>query len=312
LHHSNIDRLVALYQLCYPQSYFNGNPKDYNLPLDDYLDEELEPFYNADTGKYITPREVQNYEEYGYNYSGPFFESFLKHKDSVRLRAEVIKYYGTDLHYPYNYYLDVDEIEKNLIDGPYTVRVFLGKPDADEKTPETDPHFVQSIFVFARGKNVKCENCEKNDKYIRQTVYMNKTMRRLNMDLVLDLPLEPIEDQFLQNQAEQALFNVVLIAVNRAGKLIYKWDRQSNFKPEPKVSAYYTVNPRSNVEEFLNHVAIVENNIKKEHSSGLKSLTELRGHGDNLLNDKRNEFQNNMKKIKDQARNRFLVDIREE
>jgi len=132
------------------------------------------------------------------------------------------------------------------------------------------------------------------------------------MDLVLDLPLEPIEDQFLQNQAEQALFNVVLIAVNRAGKLIYKWDRISNFKPEPKVSAYYTLNPRGHVEEFLKQTAIVENNIKKENSSGLKSLTEIRSHGDNLLNDKRNEFQNNLKKIKEQARNRFLVDIREE
>lgn len=160
LHHTNIDRLLAMYQLIVPNTYVsNGNtnrgmaqwqrgePKNAYTPL--------KPFTKNNRGDYYTSQDVKETRVLGYHYPETSDRSYsqvaravtqlygagqrtLTRRDN-ETSYETGQYQGRPIKEgDYHHVLSVTA-DKYAMDGSYTVHCFIGKPSSNSTSNSTAP-----------------------------------------------------------------------------------------------------------------------------------------------------------------------------
>ena len=183
LHHTNIDRLLAMYQLIVPNTYVaNGN---INRPMAQWNQGEaknsytpLKPFTKNNRGDYFTSNDVKETRVLGYHYPETSDRSYsqvaravtslygagartLTKRDYNETTAETGQYLGRPLKEgDYHHVLSV-VADKYAMDGSYTVHCFIGKPGSNSTAPysnSTAPYPVSnSTAPYTNGTSAEAD-----------------------------------------------------------------------------------------------------------------------------------------------------------
>ncbi|CAG8567940.1 21643_t:CDS:2 [Dentiscutata erythropus] len=181
LHHSNVDRLIAIWQACHPDVWIIGNSYTegtFTQEVDKYIDEntDLTPFRKSET-TYWTSKLVRDIKTLGYTY--PELEK--NHQPRELLRS-MLSYYHSTLYLQYHWRLTLT-VMKNKVGASFQIRVFLDLPTANASTPISSPNFAGLISIFARGKETQCANCLRNaNAVVHGNVDLTSCMKRLFID----------------------------------------------------------------------------------------------------------------------------------
>lgn len=169
--HSNIDRIMAIYQHRYPDTYLEPSKQakaSFTMAKDSVQDGDspLSPFrMNANPGTVWTSNHVRDWEHFGYTYpelkDKPSNESLTitinrmyqkksqglqnsTNTQSVRFRARNGDTKKADA---WQWMAEVNL--PSDIQTTYSVRAFLGAPNADPKKWATDPNYVGQVASLA-------------------------------------------------------------------------------------------------------------------------------------------------------------------
>eukprot|EP00250_Pteridium_aquilinum_P017985 c23884_g1_i1 orf=132-2228(-) len=195
-HHANVDRLVALWQYCYPHAWI----PDKSLQLDSegtytskpdseaLASTNLTPFrYSNDGQKFITSNDVRLVDgDCGYSYP-ELIQARKESWSSAKMLAYVMDLYKPPEYFVNRWVLVVEKIQKRAFNGPFSIRVFLDAPDASASTPTSSPNFAGEISVFARSNGgLRCANCERRE-CMRASLDLTKAMLRLGITTAEEL-----------------------------------------------------------------------------------------------------------------------------
>lgn len=153
LHHTNIDRLLAMYQLIVPNTYVaNGNINhgmaqwSQGEPKNSYT--PLKPFTKNNRGDYFTSEDVKETRVLGYHYPETSERSYsqvaravsqlygagqrtLSRRHDNETSSETGQYQGRPLKEgDYHHVLNIIA-DKYAMEGSYTVHCFIGKPSTN-------------------------------------------------------------------------------------------------------------------------------------------------------------------------------------
>lgn len=162
LHHTNIDRLLAMYQLIVPNSYVaNGN---INRPMAQWNQGEaknantpLKPFTKDTSGNYFTSNDVKETRVLGYYYPETSDRTYSQVARAVtslygggsrtltkRTDDQTGQYLGRPLKEG-DYHTVVEVIaDKYAMDGSYTVHCFVGQAGGNSTSNSTAPYSVSN------------------------------------------------------------------------------------------------------------------------------------------------------------------------
>lgn len=169
LHHCNVDRLFALWQSLYPNSWFHDEKES---------TKNLTPFHIKEPNyPYVNSNDMKNWEQWGYFYQGISFSDPLALRKFFPLSTlrKKPKYFW-NLHFP--------SIDRRNYGGSFEIRAFLKTDDFKirTKTSNTNPRYIGSISIFAVSKNVECNTCSQAEEQ-RGDLPLNSTMKRLKFDI---------------------------------------------------------------------------------------------------------------------------------
>ena len=170
LHHANVDRIFALWQALYPNSYLSNNTSD-----SPNQDTPLNPFRRTDT-QYWTSRLARDVKAFGYTYPelingtrqavvaaintlyGLFTDSRKRKREVTTTAATVTDEdiddymeYTDDIAATYNDYLVRVKISNQAANGSFIIALFSDEPITDESNYTTDPNFLTSLGIFSRS-----------------------------------------------------------------------------------------------------------------------------------------------------------------
>lgn len=195
LHHANVDRLLALWQVVYDDpsnpatwiqpeeekagtfTFPDGTTTDENTPLTPFrkreqLEDEAGNIDQSDMGAFYTSKGVRSLEHLGYTYP-ELIEWQAAGLTQAEMLTKINQIYSPSLDYTEGYRLHVNfkGIAKRRLNGPFSINVFVGydKSDyvVDASTPTKDnPYFAGSVSVFASSNAAsnKCANCRHPDR----------------------------------------------------------------------------------------------------------------------------------------------------
>ena len=180
LHHANIDRLFAMWQAIYPNSYItnstSASPNE-NTPL--------VPFRKTDT-EYWTSKSSRDTKAFGYTYPeliGATQQSVITAFNNLyggslpvgsgkrKRRAADTDGDTDDILTTYNDYVAHIKIANNAARTSFPVCLFLGEPITDPNDYASDPNYVGCFKVFTRTDLPKSHK-----KIVRGTVAMNTAL----------------------------------------------------------------------------------------------------------------------------------------
>ena len=209
LHHTNVDRLFAMWQVLNPNSYLTDDTTQ-----DPNQDTELHPFRQT-ASQYWTSRLARNLTVFGYTYPelvgwnqqtvinavnklyGPTSSSGRKRKralvpiDSVTSTTPPIvsnfiqsasdflniptSINGQDISWTTsNEYRAQIQVSSTAANGPFTLCLFLGEPSSDQSNYAADPNFVGLVGFFVPS-NVP----QSHAKLIQGTVSLTTAVNKL-------------------------------------------------------------------------------------------------------------------------------------
>ena len=192
LHHTNIDRVLAIWQKIYPNTYIDparqpsstyvirsGTTVDVNYALS--------PFHSTAAGAFHTSATARQVETFGYTYPeiqgnpsnatvinsvtqlyGSSARALLAKRDDDKKDEKKGSKKGDGKARDY---LTKIRIPWTALEGSYSVAVFLGEYNADPTTWATEPNFVGSHATLAS------QNTTPNDVIIPGTIKLNDALR---------------------------------------------------------------------------------------------------------------------------------------
>ncbi|CAG8572793.1 11162_t:CDS:2 [Dentiscutata heterogama] len=171
-HHVNMDRIFALWQKIYPNSWIISNIDvngTYTNIMGEVINEytELTPFRKSET-EFWTSDDVRDFTKLGYTY--PEVEKF--YGNSTAILNYVLELYKPDPHYDTRFFVKVT-IESGKVKGPFVIRVFVDLPSADSSTPTTSPNFAGFVAMWQSDAH--------NSTFVEGTVDITAAMERLNI-----------------------------------------------------------------------------------------------------------------------------------
>ncbi|CAG8612025.1 18057_t:CDS:2 [Dentiscutata erythropus] len=176
-HHVNVDRLIALWQGVFPDSWVpeaiadNGTYTD-ELHIKINENTDLTPFRKSST-EFWNSKDVRDIEKLGYSY---LQLTKFKGQDPKNLQAYLLELYKPDPHYYLRFYVKLT-INAGKLVGPYSIRVFLDLPSANAQTPVTSPHFAGFVAMWRSNTNSQINGTT----YVTGTVDITATMKRLGI-----------------------------------------------------------------------------------------------------------------------------------
>ncbi|MCO5550206.1 hypothetical protein L7F22_003688 [Adiantum nelumboides] len=259
-HHVNVDRLIALWQYCYPKAWIPHKPLQLNSD-GTYTDEPdsqanaktpLTPF-RLDADKFVSSEDVRMVDaDCGYSYP-EILEARKEGWTPAQMLSYVTKLYEPPENYLQRWVLMVERIVKRAFNGPFSIRVFIGKADANAGTSLSIPNFAGEIDIFARSAAVRCENCEKR-QCMRASLDLTKTMVRLG--LATTSLLSATTDPFGSGgPAPRNPFSetgsLTLVFVDLQGRPLDPFTALGSWQG-PKVALYFQQGvPRETINEFV-------------------------------------------------------------
>ncbi|KAF2020511.1 Di-copper centre-containing protein [Aaosphaeria arxii CBS 175.79] len=166
LHHCNIDRLIAIYQKRYPDTYVEDSPQAkasyyYAKNSTQGPSSPLKPFHMNAKGDFWTSNVVTNWESFGYTYP-----ELVGNPDNATLTKSINRLYKPDTQgLKTNQTLETRDsngnntanatdwmVEVNMpsdIQITYAVRAFLGEPNPDPRQWPTDKNYVGLVASLA-------------------------------------------------------------------------------------------------------------------------------------------------------------------
>lgn len=169
-HHCNIDRILAMYQARYPETYVERAPQakaSYTMAKDSEADAStpLAPFHMNAKGDMWTSSTIRKWESFGYTYP-----ELMNSPSNESLTLTINRMYRAQTQGLVNSTMQTPEMFKRNINGTikadaidwmaevnmptdiqstYSVRAFIGKPDEDPKKWATDPNYVGQVASLA-------------------------------------------------------------------------------------------------------------------------------------------------------------------
>ncbi|CAG8584266.1 17020_t:CDS:2, partial [Cetraspora pellucida] len=173
-HHSNMDRLFALWQGAFPDSWIPKKPNingTYTELINEELDEnsDLTPFRKTKT-EFWKSSDVRDFEKLGYTY---LEWQKLKSQGPKKIQSYLLELYKPDPHCEERFFVKVI-IEPGKLAGPYAIRVFIDLPTANIHTPTTSPHFAGLVAMWSGNK-------AHDDSFVVGTVDITAAMKRLGI-----------------------------------------------------------------------------------------------------------------------------------
>jgi len=186
LHHANVDRLFAIWQVLNPE-VFVGSKKtelgnfDTEAGMVEDAESPLKPFHaslrssGASEDRFWNSDDVRDTRTFKYTYPElKEWNKLSREERSVRVHEDVNRLYGPDKsvipgtpapdHY-HGWMVDI-AVEKHAVDKSFFIHVFIGKPNdsAPEEWP-LDPNLVGSYGIFTNDtKHTGCERCRDNQE----------------------------------------------------------------------------------------------------------------------------------------------------
>ncbi|WIA42002.1 hypothetical protein OEZ86_009299 [Tetradesmus obliquus] len=230
LHHANVDRLLALWQVVYDDpsnpatwiqpeeekagtfTFPDGSTTDENTPLTPFrkrkqLEDEAGNIDQSDMGAFYTSKGVRSLEHLGYTYP-ELIEWQAAGLTQAEMLTKINQIYSPSLDYTEGYRLHVNfkGIAKRRLNGPFSINVFVGydKSDyvVDASTPTKDnPYFAGSVSVFASSNAAsnKCANCRHPG---RQQVCGSVDLTSALLKVGPVEPAELVEDKLITAETE--------------------------------------------------------------------------------------------------------------
>ncbi|CAG8805217.1 27157_t:CDS:2, partial [Racocetra persica] len=164
LHHANVDRLVAIWQVC-------KSKKDSWMKKDGKLDENtsLEPFTGWTSKKKL---------ELGYTYPEL---GIGEDPDPDKLLDKMLKFYQPTPISDRKWTVSIS-VMKNEVGSPFEIRVFIDLPDNSPIPPVTSPKFTGFISIFAWNSKTNCPSCDANPNVlVNDSVDITACLLRLNL-----------------------------------------------------------------------------------------------------------------------------------
>ena len=180
LHHTNIDRLLAMYQLIVPNS-FTANGKigrgmaQWNVGEDKNSYTPLKPFTKNNRGDYFTSQDVRETRVLGYHYPETSERSYsqvaravsqlygagqrtLSRRADNETSSETGQYQGRPIKEgDYHHVLSVTA-DKYAMEGSYTVHCFIGKPSSNSTSNSTAPYsMTNSTAPYTNGTSSEAD-----------------------------------------------------------------------------------------------------------------------------------------------------------
>ncbi|KAF3005084.1 hypothetical protein E8E13_009759 [Curvularia kusanoi] len=169
LHHTNIDRLLAMYQLIVPDSFTSngkiGRPMaQWNVGEDKNSYTPLKPFTKNNRGDYFTSQDVRETRVLGYHYPETSDRTYSQvaravtslygagqrqitrraDNETCSEETETGQYQGRPLKEgDYHHVLSVTA-DKYAMKGSYTVHCFIGKPSSNSTSNSTAPYSMSN------------------------------------------------------------------------------------------------------------------------------------------------------------------------
>jgi tyrosinase len=173
LHHCNMDRIVAMYQQRFPETWI----EDASQAMGTFTiekgsvqgpDSPLTPFHMNADGDLWTSRMVRNWTSFGYTYpelmGNPTNETFTStlnklYKPATQGLNSTLIRLPTPAHRPHDANVTTQSTdwlcEVNMpadIKISYSVRTFLGEPDADPRKWPTDNNYVGQLATLSSSR----------------------------------------------------------------------------------------------------------------------------------------------------------------
>lgn len=196
LHHAMIDRIFAMWQVIFPNSYVVSEPAIFNtftLSAGETQDinSPLAPFHKDASGGFWTSETARTTETFGYAY--PESAHFANGNVTRQVIAAVNKLYGSGprlqptskrastVRSAHKEWITNIRVKKYALNAPFFVHIFIGSFDPHPFSWSFEPNLVgtHSIFVKAIGPNSNC-NCDP-DQLVTGTIPLTD---RLHVDIM--------------------------------------------------------------------------------------------------------------------------------
>ncbi|KAI5073115.1 hypothetical protein GOP47_0011128 [Adiantum capillus-veneris] len=214
-HHANVDRLLALWQYCYPQAWIPQKPLQLNSEgtFTDVTDSKADPTTPlSQADKFVNSNDVRLVDaDCGYSYP-EILQARKEGWTPAQMLAYVLKMYEPPENFLHRWMLVVHNIIKRAFNGPFSIRVFIGKADANAATS-----FAGQMEVFARGQAQRCANCEVRQG-MRASLDLTKTMVRLGLATAPVLSGDPFGDTSTPSNPFQKEGSLTLVFVDLQGR----------------------------------------------------------------------------------------------
>eukprot|EP00249_Psilotum_nudum_P025305 c29652_g1_i1 orf=408-2474(+) len=244
-HHCNVDRLLALWQYCYPNSWIDDKHETvdgtYTLRPGSVTaaDTELTPFRRSQNeGEFLTSNDVR-YADLDCGYTYPELKIA---REQQWLPQKMLQYmlhkYRPAHNFPANWFVVLSKIPRRAFNVPFYIRVFIDNPTATAATSLNDPHYAGSISIFSRSTIANCPNCDRN-QFSRGSVDITPAMVRLGIVTLAEMR-EPGFTPFTERDGVPLLRadQIKLVVVSACGDFSRELNPADiNWVPEPEV--YY-------------------------------------------------------------------------
>jgi tyrosinase len=191
LHHTNVDRLLAMYQLIVPNTYVsNGN---INRPMAQWNEGEaknsntpLKPFTKDTAGNYYTSNDVKETRVLGYYYPETSDRSYSQVARAVTNLygggARVLTKRQTDEHTgqylgrpmkegDYHHVVEIIA-NKYAMEGSYTVHCFVGKPNGNSTSGNSTAPYPVSNSTAPYNNSTGDADYDPSQDYTQQSNYV--------------------------------------------------------------------------------------------------------------------------------------------
>lgn len=191
LHHTNVDRLLAMYQLIVPDTYVaNGN---INRPMAQWNQGEakngntpLKPFTKDSNGNYFTSNDVKETRVLGYHYPETSDRSYSQVARAVTslygggartLSKRAVddstgQYLGRPLKEgDYHHVVEIIA-DKYALEGSYTVHCFVGKPTSNSTYSNTTAPYPVSNSTAPYSNSTADADYDPSTDYTQQSNYV--------------------------------------------------------------------------------------------------------------------------------------------
>ncbi|CAG8468901.1 6113_t:CDS:2 [Dentiscutata erythropus] len=176
-HHVNVDRLFALWQEVFPDSWIQQNidlngtfTEEMYTKIDEHTD--LTPFRKTET-EFWKSSDIRYIEKLGYTYPQV---TMFKGQDPKTLQAYLLKLYKPDPYHRRRFFVKLT-VESGKLIGPYAIRVFVDLKNATTQTPVTSPHFAGLVAMWRGTKHSHANN----NTFVVGTVDITAAMERLGI-----------------------------------------------------------------------------------------------------------------------------------